>query len=200
MQIIEARPPYVRFELRPEEDRDASIAAGSTRYRDVEFALITPAGSKDLIERRVKDWFDHLEHEVMGERFPVAWLNNYKEQFKAWKEGRELPVEGTDLRLWPAITPALLKELQGLRLRTVEDLAAANEETIRRMGMGARALKQQAVDWLKAANDIGKVAARVSSLEVRTADQEATIKTLTERNEALARENEALRAAAAPKS
>lgn len=196
IEIAKARPPYVIFELRPEEDRQASIEAGSARFRDVEFAIITPAGSKDRVERKVSDWFEHLEREVTGERFPVEWLNHFKEKFKAWKEGREVPVDGTPLTMWPALTPAQLKDLQGLHLRSVEDLAAANEEVIRRLGMGGRALKQQAVEWLKAANDVGKVAARVAALEVSKADQDKIIKDLTERNEALARELEVYKAAA----
>ena len=197
IEVAKARPPFVTFELRPEEDRQASIDSGSARFRDVEFAIITPAGSKDRVERKVADWFQHLEREVQSERFPIEWLNHFKEKFKAWKEGRELPVDGTALARWPVITPAQLKDLQGLHLRSVEDLASANEEVIRRLGMGGRALKQQAVEWLAAANDVGKVAARVAALEASKTDQEQIIKDLTERNEKLAKELEVYRAAQA---
>lgn len=192
------RPAYVMFEARPEEDRAASIEAGHPRFNDVDYALITPSGSKDRVERPVKDWFEHLAREVTSERFPVEWLQKYKAEYAAWKEGREIPLDGTALITWPPITPSLLKELSGLRIRTVEDLAAANEETLRRIGMGARVLKQQAVDWLAASNDVGKVAARITALEVQNKTQSQQIEDLIKKNEQLALRNEQLAAAATP--
>lgn len=195
--ISKDRPAYVMFEVRPVENRTASIEAGHPKFDDVDFAIITPAGSKDRVERPVKDWFEHLTREVQSERFPAEWFQKYKAEYSAWKEGRELPPDGTPLTTWPPITPALLKELLGLRVRTVEDLAGANEETLKRIGMGARALKQQAVDWLAASNDVGKVAAQLTALQVQTQAQAKQIEELMRRNQELAERNEALRAASA---
>lgn len=39
VQIAEARPPYVTFEFRAEEDRAASIEAGHYVSKDVAYAL-----------------------------------------------------------------------------------------------------------------------------------------------------------------
>lgn len=190
-QVAQARPPYVMFEVRPEENRQASIDKGHPVFDNVDFAIITPAGSKDRVERKVLDWFEHLDREVTSERFPVEWLQKYKAQYSAWKEGRELPVDGTPLITWPPMSanPALMRELVGLKIRSIEDLAGANEETIKRIGMGARALKQQAVDWLAASQDVGKVAARITALEVRNSEQSKQIADLIEKNEKLALAN-----------
>lgn len=198
LQIRDARPPYVVFETRPIEDRQGSIEAGSAKYKNIDYALITPSGSKDLVEREVSLWFTHLEQEVTSERFPVEWLNKFKAQYHAWKEGQELPLEGTPIVTWPVINPAQLKELLGLRVRTVEDLAQANEETLKRLGMGSRVLKQQAEAWLASANDIGKVSSRLAALEVRNNDQLKQIENLAEKNERLAKELEMYKSAQAP--
>lgn len=186
------RPAYVMFEARPEEDRAASIAAGHLKFVDIDYALITPSGSKDRVERPVKDWFEHLAREVTAERFPITWLQKYKDEYQAWKEGREIPLEGAALLTWPPITPALFKELTGLKIRTVEDLAVANEETLKRIGMGARVLKQQAIEWLAASQDVGKVSARISALEIRNTEQATQLEELMKRNAALAETNTAL--------
>jgi predicted RecB family nuclease len=45
--------------------------------------------------------------------------------------------------------PAQIKTLLDINVRTVEELAAANEETLNRVGMGGRALKQKAIIWLE---------------------------------------------------
>lgn len=186
------RPAYVMFEVRPIENRQASIDAGHPKFDDVDYAIVTPAGSKDRVERPVKEWFDHLEREVQSQRFPIEWLQKYKSEYSAWKEGREIPLDGTPLLTWPPITPSMLRELTGLRIKTVEDLAAANEETLKRIGMGARALKQQAVDWLATSKDVGKVSAQLTALQVKVEAQAKHIEELMKRNELLAERNEQL--------
>lgn len=50
---------------------------------------------------------------------------------------------GTDIRNWPVVSPAQIKNLFELHVHTIEDLAAANEEVISGIGMGGRMLKQK---------------------------------------------------------
>lgn len=178
MLQLEERPPYVQFELRAVENRAASIAAGHYVATDVAYALVTPAGSKDRIERIVSEWFSQLEQQVQEGRFPAAWFSAYKKSFEAWKEGQEDPANGTPIRNWPVLSPAQTKLLLDLGVRAVEDLAVANEETIGRLGMGGRALKQKAIEWLESAKNAGKQAEELVALQVSNKD-------LTERNEKL---------------
>ena len=53
MEAKQDRPPFVNFEVRAEEDRTASIEQGHYVAVDVDYALITPAGSRDCVERKV---------------------------------------------------------------------------------------------------------------------------------------------------
>lgn len=168
--IAEARPPYVIFELRAVEDREASITAGHYVAKDVPYAIITPQGSKDRIERVAEEWFAQLEQQSREDRFPSEWLRAFKSSFKDWQEGHEPAVNGTDVRNWPAASPAQVKALLDVRVRTVEDLASANEETISRLGMGGRALKARAVEWLASASSTGKQAEVLSALKAENAD------------------------------
>jgi hypothetical protein len=184
IEIKDARPPYVEFVQVPEEDREQTIETGSLTYKDVDFAHITPMGSKDRIERRVSDWFELLEREVAADRFPREWLTQYKAAYAAWKEGKEIPIEGTPLITWPVVSPAQLKTLVSLKLRSVEDLAQANEETLRRIGMGGVELKQRAANWLKAASG-GKIAEQLTALQIRLTQLEERNKTLEEQNTSL---------------
>lgn len=187
MQAQEARPPYVTFELRAVEDRAETIAKGHPVYRDVAFAYITPQGSKDRIEQVVTEWFVKLERQVQDGRFQRSWLTHYQNAFKAWQDGQEIPESGTPVKNWPSATPAQIKVLLELRVRTVEDLAQANEETISRLGMGGRALKQRAVDWLTQAANTGTSVAAMEAL--RTANE-----ALEQRNKTLEEEFRSLKA------
>ena len=178
IKIAEARPPYVTFEFRAEEDRAASIEAGHYVSKDVPFVLVTPMGSKDRHESPADEWFARREQDAAEGRFPREWLSAFKGAFAEWKAGREIPLNGTSVANWPVASPAQVKMLLDLKVRTVEDLAEANEETLNRLGMGGRTLKQKAQDWLASANDMGKVSEQLAGLR---ADNEA----LKQRNEQL---------------
>lgn len=149
VQVAEDRPPYVTFEVRAVEDRQASIEQGRFVGRDVVYALITPMGSKDRIEQVASEWLQQLERDSREGRFPQAWLDAFKGAHKAFLEGREAPLNGTRLADWPGISPAQYRTLESLGVRTIEDLASANEELLMHLGMGGRSLKQRAQDWLQ---------------------------------------------------
>lgn len=166
VQIAEERPPFVSFETRAVEDRAASIEAGHYVARDVDFALVTPRGSKDRVERVVSEWFTNLKKEAANGRFPAEWLRSIESGYKDWKEGRETAVDGTSIKNWPILGPSQIVMLQQVGVRSVEDLAAANEELITRLGMGGRALVEQAKAWLESSSDVGKVSADINALRV----------------------------------
>lgn len=165
---LQDRPPFVSFEVRAEEDRQASIEAGHYVTKDFDYALVTPAGSKDRVEQKVVEWFAKLRTQVREERFPAAWLENYESAYKAWKSGQEIPLDGTAIKNWPILSPSQVRTLLELNVRTVEDLAAANEELVVRLGMGGRSLRDKAREWAKAkGGDAGKQAEEIVALRLK---------------------------------
>jgi len=197
-EVLQDRPPFVKFEVRQEEDRDASTERGHYVARDVDFAIITPAGSKDRVERKVKDWFAMLESEVRQQRFPPEWLSQLKEGYKVWKEGGEVPLNGRPLMDWPALSPAQLENLKWANVRTIEDLAAANEETIANIGMGGRDLKLRAQKYLEALEaDPLKLSAQVTALMAKVENLAMDNKKLADELAAAKASNAAIAAGAA---
>lgn len=180
VQALTERPPFVQFETRSIEDRDATIKAGMYIGNDVDYAIITPAGSKDRIERIVSDWFKKLHEDVQAQRVPDTWLRHFEATYDAWKKGQAAPVTGYPIKDWPGLSPSQVKSLQSLHLLAVEDVAAANEETLGRIGMGSRALKQRAIDFLAAANDFGKVAEKASALTVENIQMKSDMQAMAE--------------------
>lgn len=180
-----ARPPYVMFETRAVEDRDASLAAGSFCAKDVIFAVVTPAGSRDRMEKLAEDWLRDLKSAVNEDRFPGEWYDAYEKKFKMFQESQEIPEDGTPVSHWPVASPAQVKTLLGANVRTVEDLAIANEDAMMRIGMGARALKEKAVVWLESAGGQGKLANELESLRARVEAAEARTTELESQKKAL---------------
>lgn len=186
------KPPYVIFETRAVEDRAASVEQGHYVAKDVVFAVITPAGSKDRIEKVAEDWLKDLGEAVRQERFPSAWLQAYQQAHKHWLETREVPENGIPVSQWPGVSPAQTKMLLDLNLRSVEQVAEASEEAMSRMGMGGRALKAKAQAFLDAANSEGKLAGtldalrqEVEALKLRDTQREAELKRLQAENDSL---------------
>lgn len=148
VQIQQSRPPYARFETRAVEDRDASLAAKRLMTKPVDYALITPSGSRDVHEKIVEEWLEKLRGDVDQERFPAAWLDHYQNQYAHWKKGQEAPLIGTDIRNWAVVGASRAVNLVSMGFRTVEDIADATEEGIARMGMDGRSLRDQARQWV----------------------------------------------------
>lgn len=186
----EARPPYVQFERREVEDRTLSEAQGKYVARNVDFVLITPQGSKDVVEREVAVWFPYLVEQIRQGRIDPRWLEGWKHGYDLWLKGQEIPLNGTPVRTWVAATPAQQKLLISLNVLTVEDLSMANDETLARIGMGANELKRRAQDYLKEANGPGKVVAEVAAMRVELSNLKVRNDTLEAMNrELLARLN-----------
>jgi len=186
------RPAYVTFEVRAVEDRTASVETGHFASKDVVFAVITPAGTKDRIEKVAEEWLKGVEEGVNQERIPQTWLVAYQQAYKAFCESQTDPEFGTAVSSWPAVSPSQVKCLLDANIRSVEDLAEANEEALARIGMGARALKQKAQAWLDAAKDTGKTAAELASLrtenerlKVRDEEREKQLADLAKKVEVL---------------
>jgi hypothetical protein len=163
---------YVEFELRPEEDREASIAQGMPVFKDVEYAVITMPGGGLVVDKVISDeLLREWKHGNGNRKPPSPFAHNAYEE---WKDGREISVNGSDLKNWPGVTPAQLKMCLAAVIRTVEDLADANADTLRKLGMGSQALKEKATAYLAAAG-VNKNSEAVSALKIELAALRKTI-------------------------
>ena len=174
----EERPAYVRFETRPITDKEASLREGRNISVDEDWALITPPYSKDCVEKKVKSWFSTLEANARNNRIPAAWVKMYKEQYEAYKEGQEIPVNGISVKNWAILSPAQVQNLINAGCRTVEDLAQANDEALRRLGMGGHELRNKAQAFLKASVDHGSIVEENALLKNQLGQLQGTIESM----------------------
>ena len=158
------RPAYVKFEVRPVENKAASAREGRYVAKDVEFVLLTPPYSKDVLIFEVETWFSNMKQDVNNGRLPQEWADNYRKQYEFWKQGLEPPLDGTPIRGWALASPAQQEALIRMNVRTVEDLAGMNDDGIRRFGMGGVEMRNKARAWLTQ-SEVGKGAARMAELE-----------------------------------
>jgi hypothetical protein len=173
------RPAYVRFERVPMEDKAGTLKAGHYVAKDVDFALITPPYSKDVYKTKVDQWFKNLDQDAAMERIPPQWVEQYKQSYRLWKSGQEMPLTGTAIKGWGVISPAQQEMLIKVNILTVEDLAAANEEGLRAIGMGSVDLKNKAGAWLTQLKDKGPLTIEVAALKNQNAQLQSTVEALT---------------------
>ena len=158
------RAPYIRFERTVKEDKKASLAAGRFVGRDVDIALITPPYSRDVNKHELPAYWEKLKADVQNGRFRPEWLDHYMKSYQAWKDGQEMPLNGTPIRGWGVLSPAQQENLTRMHILTVEDLAAVNDEGLKRIGMGAQELKNKAKAWLSQLNDKGPLVQEIAAV------------------------------------
>lgn len=174
----EERPPYVRFESKTVEDKAATLAAGRYVGKDVHYAIVTPTYSKDEMPYKVDRWLEGVEKYVRDGRMNPKWLDMWKDAYQRWKNGQEIPLNGTPIRGWGLIAPSMQETLIRMNCLTVEDLAAVNDEGMKRIGMGALDLKNKAKNWLQAMKDHGPIASQMTALEQENKILKSQVETL----------------------
>lgn len=166
---------YLQFERRAVHDAAASSKEGRYVAKNVDFAILTPSGGVDCVEREITP--------ELLELWSSQGFGNRVKHYEAWKMGQEPPVDGHSIKEWPVASPAEIKMCIENNIRTVEALAGANDTALRRIGIGGVSLQNKAKTWL--ADDKGKAVERISSLETKVKGMEEELTRLYEENEAL---------------
>ena len=172
--------PYVRFELRPTEDRGQTSPDGISHMIDVPWAVVSAAGSRDTLEKPATEWIESLDKHAQNDRIPREWPAEYREAFRLWKLGQEMPLHGTPIKSWPPLSPAQRKNIIDAGVLTIEALAGANDEVLARVGMGAQSLRQIAKKWLEEASNVGVMSQDLAAANLRLEEQQTTIANLSE--------------------
>lgn len=164
-ELANARMPFVRFERRAVEDVFATREAGRYVARDVDYALVTPPYSRDVMIHELPGFIEQLEFDARNDRVPITWVEQCKKAYEAFKNGQELPLDGTPIKGWGVISPAQQETLIRMHILTVESLAAITEEGVRRIGMGGIDLKTKANVWLKQLKKTGPATVEIAALK-----------------------------------
>jgi len=178
--VMQARPPFVIFEERSEEDRNETIKAGHLVMKAVDYAIIRQIGSKDTVEKIASEWLDDNDRLAANGGLPNDWAIGFRKRYDQWKEGREAPPVGYPLKDWASISKARAENYAQMGVFTVEDVAAMNEEAMQRAGMGSRADKDRAQAFLDSRLSHGN-AEQLAALRAEAADKDLRIQQLEER-------------------
>jgi hypothetical protein len=174
-----------RFFIESVADEGASAREGRPIFRDQErVELMMPGNTFNVPVEIVND--------THRQRWP--------EQYKAFKAGQEMAVEGTPLEQWPILKRSQVLELKALNLFTVEHVAGMPDATCQRFmgGMRLRNLAKAYLDDAQAASVLAATTADNERKDAQIADLNLKVEQLTNALSQLHDNFQALRNAPSP--
>lgn len=194
------KPAYVEFTTVPKELVKRSKEEGRYIAIDVDMVTVRQIGSVDSCVFKVESWLAQNKIDVQAQRLPREHADFYEKSYRRWKDGQEMPLTGTPIKGWAVISPAQSEAVLRLGIRTVEDLAAINDEAKARIGMGAIILKNKAQAWLAQAQDKGPLTMQMAAIQQENDVLKLTLATLQEQVEALRQAQKAQTVSHEPRS
>jgi hypothetical protein len=162
---------HVEFFVEAVEDKAASRAEGRPIFKDTEFVRIRFPGDmkRELVER--------ADVKCQMDKQNGGWINYreaYPRHYEAFLAGRVLSNEGTPIEQAPFLTASQRAELKAVKITTVEALASVTDGNVAKLGMGGRAMREQARAYIDAASS----SAGVTALAAENADMKAQLERL----------------------
>jgi hypothetical protein len=148
------------------KDDTASVEQGRPIYFDCEMVRIyTPGDRNNVVDRPVRD----------------SDKSRWPKQYMAFKAGGDEAAQtvGTPLREWPGVGRAMSEELTYFGIRTVEQLAEANDAACMKVG-GLYQLKKAAAIWLDKSKATAEATKAAKELEDAHAQRVADMKTISD--------------------
>lgn len=165
---------YYVFRKETIEDRDQTKVIGKVVFKEVDVVDLRSVGSKDFTTRSVA-WLQ--KHD------PKTWAL-VKPEYEPWLKGQEPPLDGTPLKTWALISAAHCRTLMEHGVKTIEQLAKINDETMKLIPMDGRRLQQTAAAYLSADRQAERAAVEITNIKEEMSRMRASL----EASEALNRE------------
>lgn len=150
----------VKFYQREMPNDFETAKEGRPVHYMADFVRIEVPGDRNTI-------IDTFANQGHKDRFPIQWAQYQN----AKRDGGDMDVQGTLLRDWPLLTSAQATELKHFKFYTVEQIAAASDDQIQRLGMmvgmSPYAFRDKAKAYLTHAKDSSVVQAQADELRKR---------------------------------
>lgn len=161
----EGRLPFIA----PEEFYHQYVPQADGSMKTVEWVRWIKKGSRNPTSVPMR-WRD-LERNPQDPIYLVL-----KPYYDGWKAGQTTPVNGTPLAAWPGATPQLVKVLEQVNIRSVEDLAEMEDSAIGRLSIPSLRDKQkQARAYIEARKNTAHIAGELNDLREKLAQRDNEI-------------------------
>lgn len=163
---------YVEFYMQAAPDPAETLKQGRPIHKEIAYVMIMVPGDKGAIVRRpVRTGHD-----------PKHDNNRFHNEYVAFLQNKDAPVEGMLLDQWDELNTAQVMDLQHLGIKTVEHLANLNDTAVQKF-MGLADLKNKAKAHLEVTGrgaSIGQMQAELAKRDNDLATMAETLKAMQE--------------------
>lgn len=147
---------------------------------------LTPADWCEWVKKGDAHGATTAEKIVRAQRIPGVW-DALRPHYEAWKRGQDVVTDGTPLDAVAFVTREMCQALARVHIRSVEDLAQAEDAALTKLGVpGMRAIQAKARAFLEAQQNTAGVAAALAQRDEQLAAQAAELDELRRTVEELA--------------
>lgn len=122
---------------------------GRPIYRDMDHVKIQVAGSREEVVRLVE----------------AADKTRFPDQWRRYTDSNAEIKDGTPIKLWPPVTPSLVRHFENFNIFTVEQLSGLSDSNAAQMGPGTGEWVDKAKTWLADASNGAEALARVDEIK-----------------------------------
>ena len=133
---------YVEFYFEPEPDAQMTLEAGHPKFKEVTYIMIMTPGDKGAVIRRPIRTGQHPKHDN----------NRFHNEYVAFLQRGEQPLDGMPLSEWPQMTRSQVLELEHFGIKTVEHLANLTDGNAQKF-MGLVTYREKARAFLESAKE-----------------------------------------------
>lgn len=181
MYMLEKRLPFVRFEDKENGiNLEASAISGRPIPKVTTMIILTQHGSKDEFEAVAVEWLAAKRNLANRGEYDLQWVESFERQYKAWREGHELPREGTPVMTWPAVSKEQSVRLRALGFTVIEDVAQVPDSGLAIIGLDGRYLRDLARNWINESKDKGITSKELADANAKLSDQAILIAKMQE--------------------
>lgn len=172
--------------------------ADPSKLRGVDWVAYGPMGKKDMTVSITRISQLNRLQPLAGSNNPAVQMAHERwalieKHYNAWKLGQEVPLEGTPLAAWNAISPEEAEVFKVHGIRTVEEIALLTETHVTRIGLPKmsdriRAAKNflDAAEQHRLASRLNEKDGEVEQLRAENAESRAQINALMAKIDQLA--------------
>lgn len=182
----QSRVPFFMFQDREHGvDPEATKEKGYEVPKLVTFILVTPHGHRgDPMEFFADDFIARKDKEARSGTYDPSWVKEFKDGLALFREGKEIPRNGTPLVFWERILKTR-REALARKFPTLEDLAAVPDSALGEIGLDGRVLRDMAKADLQAKTDLSPVVKELADTKEENRRQAELIESLTKRLDVL---------------
>lgn len=138
-----------------------------TEYRDQPNGQMVPEDWAEWVKKGDMSAATTAEKIVRVKRDAPVW-EAIRKPYEAWKEGTEAPLDGTPLDAVPFVTKELAAALARVHIRTVEDLAKAEDAALSKLAIpGIRGTQAKAKAFLDVQQNQSGIVAELAALRAK---------------------------------